>query len=657
MKLRETLSRLDRLQESRRFKIGASVLVLALGAVAIASIAVLAAAPDSAASVAGAADEAARATAALEEAQRAAAGALASTGAPTGRANPVLLGSLAVGALTGVALLTVWLGLALTYLGLALLGALVAGPLLMMDSTRRLGEMAAGSLVLTAAFSAVSQGIRLALSRPTPVFAVARNVLAEAVRVKISLIFIVLLVFFLAGLPFFLDADQPLRYRVQLFLQYGTAGTFWTLALLTVFFAISTVAFEQRDKIIWQTMTKPVAAWQYLTGKWLGVVALNTSLLAVAAAGVFLFTQRLRLEPARGEVRAYVALDGSRAATDDRRILESQVLTARIATGIAPPKIDQAAFDQLVEDEVQATAIGIAGRAKEVSRIAVRERLLGEAYLQHRTIEPGASREYVFTGLGAERNSARPISVRFKINSGADNPSNLLRVTFLVAGQYAVQREAVLNTAQVFDLPDDAVPPGVPDRARVLREVRAACIGEDGSLTLQIWNGDPIRGTVNPRPISFPPDGLEVLFTAGTYEANFLRVAVILWLKLALLAAIAVAASTFLSFPVACLVTMGFLFIAETSGYLTESLKYYDPVGDTGTNYFILAVRVVAVPVSLLFDWYSRMRPASDLTDGRLVPWSTLGQALALLGLCAGGALLIGVMIFRKRELATYSGK
>ena len=96
------------------------------------------------------------------------------------------------------------------------------------------------SIAIVASFLALpaaSQTLRYLLARGHPVFAIARNVLVESVRLKISLVFIVLLVFFLAGLPFFLDPAQPLRYRVQMFLTYGTGGAFWTLALLTVLLA------------------------------------------------------------------------------------------------------------------------------------------------------------------------------------------------------------------------------------------------------------------------------------------------------------------------------------------------------------------------------------------------------------------------------------
>src|SRR5262249_32782404 len=132
-----------------------------------------------------------------------------------------------------------------------------------------------GCTALTAAFTALVQALRLAFSGPHPVLAIARNMIAEAVRMKISLVFIIILIFALAALPGTLSQDTPLRYRVQAFLQYGTGGAYWIIAILILFFSAASVSFEQRDRQIWQTMTKPVAPWQYILGKWLGACGLS----------------------------------------------------------------------------------------------------------------------------------------------------------------------------------------------------------------------------------------------------------------------------------------------------------------------------------------------------------------------------------------------
>jgi hypothetical protein len=120
----------------------------------------------------------------------------------------------------------------------------------LVPSLRGTARLLGGAVALTAAFTVLMAAMRVLLSAPGAMFAVAKNVLAEATRLKITLVFIVLLIFMLAALPGLMDPASPLRYRVQSFLQWGTGGAFWIIAILTLVFSVSTVAFEQRDKII-----------------------------------------------------------------------------------------------------------------------------------------------------------------------------------------------------------------------------------------------------------------------------------------------------------------------------------------------------------------------------------------------------------------------
>src|SRR5262249_24385859 len=110
-----------------------------------------------------------------------------------------------------------------------------------------------------------------------------------------------------------------------------------------------------------------------------------------------------------------------------------------------------------------------------------------------------------------------------------------------------------------------------------------AVVDDKGDVELAIYNGAVVRGpdgspviVPNPGAVSIPPDGLEINYSAGTYQMNFFRVAAVMWVKLAFLAMLAITAATFLSFPVACLVAFAIFLIAEGTGFLTISLEYFD---------------------------------------------------------------------------------
>ncbi len=524
--------------------------------------------------------------------------------------------------------------------------------------------------------------LRLVFSGPSPVLAVAQNVLNEAVRMKISLVFIVVVILLLAFVPGALDPSQPLRYRVQQWLQYGVGLSYAVLTLLTVFLSTGTVAFEQRDKVIWQTMTKPVQPWQYLLGKWVGVMGLNAVLLAVIAGGVFAFTEYLRLQPARGEMAFHVREDGvvtldrPDLMTEDRRILETQVLTARRGRMIEPYDLRiSGQTDLIVESNLkgkmendstlrdtpearaglraqtlrafeEALGNAIESRLAEamkndplipdspVTRAAIEREIMASWEGQYRSIPPGGTKPFAVLGLPhtPEGAPARPLTLKFKINAGSNDPSAIYRVAFVLNG-VVFERQAALKSAQTFTFPSSLVRP-------------------DGVLDILVASGEE-----NPRELSFPPDGIEILYSTGGHAANFVRIMLSVWVKLAFIASVSLTAATFLSFPVACLVALCVLFAAESAGFLRTALEYYTSRTKDGVDWFAVGVRAIAVPVERLFRVYASLRPAESLVDGRLIGWGAIARSIAVVGGFTLAMLGLGWAIFRQRELATYSGK
>jgi hypothetical protein len=639
--LRERLTRLDRVQQGLTFKIAASVVVVVAALALVISYGIAASqgpAPD---------------LSAFSASQPAPGGVQSDMDATKAVIQDILAartdtGSFALSVSLGAALAlgVIWLGLGLTILAIALgVGGVVALAMLT-PAGRSYAPPFVGVLLLTGALAVLLRGVMQLLGGSNPVLAIARNVIAEGVRMKLTLVPIVFLILGLAALPSLLEPDQPLRYRVQSFLQFGTGTAFWLIAALTVVFSVATVAFDQRDKTIWQTITKPVACWQYLLGKWLGVATLGAVLLAVAGAGVFMFVEHLRTQPARGETRAYVSDDGP--ISDDRLVLESQVLTARRSVQISPAPYDREQFiaNVLARAEEEFAARRAAGETPEHQEYQ-RSVLINEitrsidksVQIAYRTIPAGQSQRYVFEGLGAARGTQRPVILRFKINAGGNAPDALYRISLRFQGADPTVREVVLSQWQTIPLV-----PGV--------------ISEDGVIEMEVLNGDFQRGTTNPESITFPPDGLEISFTAGSYRANFFRVVSILWVKLAFLSMLGVCLGTFLSFPVAILVGMTIFFAAEGAGFLKEAMENFWTTDHQGhTLYLNSIIEPIASAIAWIFHVYADLRPTGRLVEGIRLSWGDVATGTATLALWTTVLFLAGVLILRRRELAIYSGQ
>lgn len=635
-KLSDFFSRLGLLQQQRIFKLAASGVIafVAIAACIAYTVAVSAASESTIVPQAGQAGE-------LDATSRIINDILAAKQSPVG----FYIGAAAV---AGVALLAVWLNLGLTYAGLALLGAALFFASRLGGRAHDLGIAAVGLVGLIAAFTALLQGLRLLFMGSGPVMAVARTVLAEAVRIKVSLVFIVLIVLMMAVLPLTLDTEQPLRYRVQSFLQFSTSGAFWLIAILILTFSVSSVTLEQRDKVIWQTMTKPVSAWQYLLGKWLGVTALAGALLIVAASGVFIFTEYLRNQPAQNENRAYVAQAGQ-GITEDRLVLETQILTARAAVRPSPPRLNEEQFavnvDQKVEMELRTIADALrdpgALRAKRAElREQIADSLRRAVLAEYRAIDAGQTRVYTFEGLSRARESNRPIILRFKFDSGANRPDADYRITLILRGGEMRVVPLALGQYQTFPLTPDII-----DAAT-------------GTVEVTVINGDLTQRTANPEAIAFAPEAMEISYAAGGFRGNFFRCVAVLWIKLGFLAMLAIAASTFLSFPVACLVSFTVFLAAEGSGFIASALENYATEDREGNTLWLpTVISKIAEVVSGTFRIYADLRPTSRIVEGLLLSWSDMLLGVLVLAIASLALFTIATLIFQRRELATYSGQ
>lgn len=642
MTLGERWRALDRAQHTRLFKLVASAVILALAALAYGSYVV--------AVTSGQSDPERLLvqrlgidTAANERDPRLE----LLTGIVAGSSDLTAVGvATAVGA--GVALVVVWLGLGVTYFGLLVAASVVAAPLWFFDATEVYGRLLLGLVALTASFTALTQGLRTLLGGHTPMLAVARNVLAEAVRMKVSLVFIVLLIVGLAAMPGLLDADQPLRYRVQSFLQWGTGFSYWTLGLLVVLFGTATVAFEQRDKIVWQTMTKPVSSWQYVFGKWLGVAGLAAVLLTVCASGIFLFTEYLRRQPAVGERQAYVAREGD--ITEDRLILETQVLTARTGAQAEIPEelaIDSPAVAEAVETRIERTRLSDPDFAATRSEVASLTRAVHEEMLTaYRSLDPGVDRRYEFHGLQKAKERNVPITFRYRIDAEGNRPDRIYTMSFVMPDGRVIVRESGLGFIHNVTLSPQY-------------------IDEDGVLVVDIINGElrqaqsgAVAVVPNAFAVTMPAEGLDVTFEVGSFQMNYLRAIAVLWAKLAFIAMVAIWSATFLSFPVAAVVTGGVFIVAEGAGWLGQAADQYGYTDTLGNFEAHKAVTTtVSIAVAAVFEPYANLKPINHIVDGIRLPLTRMGHGLAVLLGLVGVFYVLASLIFRRRELATYSGQ
>jgi hypothetical protein len=132
---------------------------------------------------------------------------------------------------------------------------------------------------------------------------------------------------------------------------------------------------------------------------------------------------------------------------------------------------------------------------------------------------------------------------------------------------------------------------------------------------------------------------------------------------MALLAALGLAAASFLSFPVATFFSLAMLVVVLSGGTLADAIGSGSVAAgnkETGMAGHSVA-DVVLIPMFkgmlAVINLVQNFSPIDSLSSGRSISWGELGMAFAQIVLLLGGIIaVIGIILFNRRELATAQG-
>ncbi len=171
-------------------------------------------------------------------------------------------------------------------------------------------------------------------------------------------------------------------------------------------------------------------------------------------------------------------------------------------------------------------------------------------------------------------------------------------------------------------------------------------------------------GNPNNTALLFPlEDGFEVLYREGGFGLNFVRGLGIIFCWMALLAALGLAAASFLSFPVAAFFALGVLTLVLCSGTMANAVEE-GSIGNYNAEKGIhgwTPADVVVIPlfkgILKVINLAKEFSPIDSLSTGRSITWADLARAFGQIVLLLGGIFgLFGIIVFTRRELATAQG-
>ena len=447
--------------------------------------------------------------------------------------------------------------------------------------------------------------------------------LRAAIRYRLVALMSFIMLAGVIGLPLILKDDGTARGFTQILLAYTLTLITALLGFVTLWLACGTLAKEISESQMQLVAVKPIPRWQIWVGKWLGLVILNAFLIALTGVCVyFLLLWRANQLPA-----------------DQQAILRNEILVARAS--IKEPVPNYAQDVEHILKERLATSQPPAGTDLQ----SVRTVLLEQVKARNQIVPPGYMRRWDLNlGFAKSFLVDRPLYVRTKFNAAVTN----------VSGAYLGMWEVgPLDTPKVMRRPMN-----LSDNSFHEFEISANLFDEAGVLSIQFSNASQTALLFSDE------EGMELLYREGGFGLNFARGLAIVLCWISLLAALGLAASSLLSFPVAAFVTLGVLFVTFSSGTLKQVVDEGGIMGvnhETGFTENPSVIDTFAVPIAKallgLLRMVTEFSPIDSLANGRSITWSVLAVAvLQIIGLLGGILATIGIAIFNGRELAATQG-
>ena len=543
----------------------------------------------------------------------------------------------------------------------------------------------------------------------------ARHTLIECLRTKIAAVFIVLLGVSLGVLPNIMKGDGTLAGQVQTFLDYGTSITALLLSVATVFLSTSVIATDVRTRRVFSVVTKPVSRWQYVFGRWMGLVLLNAMLLAIAGGVIYGLAQYLR--------------GGKVLNAEDRRKLDREVFTARVRVAPVPvdvsgdvrKRLDTLRQDARTFEDTLATLAKKDKLTRQEALAVLTAQVESEMIAKHQVVEVNGSKSWRFEGvdlLGEQiRGHGKVLLVdteqrAFRIQTDESvmgyivyrgpvkingvqgwvirraAKAKIFEVVFPVeemlqsgVAKLAVGAEAEITVEPMIQLSYKARALGdAPEnmlvgvwqladmkKGNAYTQRRTDAPGQIWTVSAPEWVIDADGTTtatyfnlLNPRTktgtkVKIVEADVRLLHRVGSFEWNFFRGMVLILLQLMFIAAVGVFAASFVSFPVACIVCSSLLPFSLCRRFLQESVKLPETVGGAwDVAWYEVVWYYVHQLMSVIVPDFALTSPGDRLVDGMYISWSNLGAAGVLtLAIRAVLALGLACLFFHKRELAS----
>ncbi|MGV3772099.1 MAG: ABC transporter permease [Verrucomicrobiales bacterium] len=455
------------------------------------------------------------------------------------------------------------------------------------------------------------------------ILAITLLTMRAAVRYRLVLALSFILLAGVILLPIIIRHDGTARGFTQILLTYTLSFITAILGFATIWLACGTLAREIEESQMQMLVVKPISRWQIWIGKWLGIMGLNAILLLISASAVY----------------GILMYRASKLPEKEQQVLRDEVMIARASAKEETPDYMGDA-DRIFRERMEAAPPPEGADPNQLRQMVV-ERVKAE----YQIVRSGYMREWQIDLGSPSEVKDQPLYIRAKFNS----PDLSTGVTYEGNWEIGTQGTAMLFRTNMVMVPDTFMQFLVP----------ANLYDEKGVINIRFINA-------NQSALLFPlEDGMEVLYAKGGFGMNFVRGTSIILCWLSVLAALGLAASSLLSFPVAAFCAIGVLVVTFSTGTLKQIVTEGGISGvnnNTGLVDDPKLIDLVAVPLARtvlgLLNLARGFSPIDFLSSGRVITWGELTRAFfQIIVVICGVLAAIGISIFNRRELASTQGK
>ena len=440
--------------------------------------------------------------------------------------------------------------------------------------------------------------------------------------IKNSRCFIVLLAVLLPIMGLTTTGDGTMKGRLQTFISYSLSLASLLLCLLTIIVSVYTITSDISGRQIYTVVTKPIRRYQILTGKFLGIIILDLVLLTVFTAVIYTITI---MTP------KFVGV-----SDDEKALLKNEFFTARAS--LMPEPVDVSKdVQQTFQSLVQKGQIKQEELQNEQTRQQIVEELTRSKELASRSAGPGQVLTWQFKNVKIKSTGPDAVFfIRFKYEVSV-NPPDMMINSRWEAGDDRDIKLGQMPKTKIYQFIQR-------DKIRTFHEIEvpADAVPADGYLAIGFVNPPQLNDTV----VIFPPDGLEVLYKADSFSANFVKSVLLLFLRLIFLCCLGIFTASFLSMPTALLLCLIVFATATVSNFIFESFNTLSE----GTE---LVYSFTIKPLLHILPRFDLMNPTEYLVPSRLLSWSYLGWT-GFIVICIKSLLLflLGILFFSLKEIA-----